>query len=396
VYKPGEEVSGALEIGITAGRHRVGVRSYELNDHLGNVRVVFSDWKKPGFKSVEAAYEYYPFGMMLQKLESQVYRFGFNGKENDDETGWQDYGMRMYNPNLARFFRVDPITSKYPELTPYQFASNCPVLGVDLDGKEFLLPSLANTHPIMKAFNKGVVNTLTGTLNFIVHDAYQSETWENAGMYMEEVILSSASHSNIYKPSTPRLDAQVNNLKTKVIEGDALSIAEFIGELGTEIVTGILVDKGVGRMKSLVVTGSMTLFEKIATRQCLAKSFLKKSGVGDIERHMSAISFDDPVYTSTLKKGDKVYRFSIDGDNGPKHYFTTEKDFLPGEVGKNSYRNRTDVIIEEFTLNEDVKVLNSTIDMKDGTKGKSQIFSTEIQNASTVKQGKSWADFEKK
>jgi RHS repeat-associated protein len=65
------------------------------------------------------------------------YRYGFNGKENDRETGWQDYGMRMYSPKLSRFFTVDPISSQYPELTPYQFASNSPVSGVDQDGLEY-------------------------------------------------------------------------------------------------------------------------------------------------------------------------------------------------------------------------------------------------------------------
>lgn len=69
------------------------------------------------------------------------YRYGFNGKENDNEVkgegNQQDYGMRIYDPRLGRFLSVDPITKKYPELTPYQFASNRPIDGIDLDGKEF-------------------------------------------------------------------------------------------------------------------------------------------------------------------------------------------------------------------------------------------------------------------
>jgi hypothetical protein len=32
---------------------------------------------------------------------------------------------------------VDPITKEYPELTPYQFASNRPIDGIDLDGLEY-------------------------------------------------------------------------------------------------------------------------------------------------------------------------------------------------------------------------------------------------------------------
>jgi len=37
---------------------------------------------------------------------------------------------------LGRFLSVDPITKEYPELTPYQFASNSPIQGIDLDGLE--------------------------------------------------------------------------------------------------------------------------------------------------------------------------------------------------------------------------------------------------------------------
>jgi uncharacterized protein RhaS with RHS repeats len=44
--------------------------------------------------------------------------------------------MRIYDPRLGRFLSVDPITSDYPELTPYQFASNTPIWAIDMDGLE--------------------------------------------------------------------------------------------------------------------------------------------------------------------------------------------------------------------------------------------------------------------
>ena len=68
------------------------------------------------------------------------YRYGFNGKENDKDIseGGQDYGMRIYDGRLGRFLSVDPITKNYPMLTPYQFASNRPIEGIDLDGLEFM------------------------------------------------------------------------------------------------------------------------------------------------------------------------------------------------------------------------------------------------------------------
>jgi RHS repeat-associated protein len=71
---------------------------------------------------------------------SSGYRFGFDGKENDNEVkgegNQQDYGMRIYDPRVGRFLSVDPISKKYPELTPYQFASNSPIANVDIDGLE--------------------------------------------------------------------------------------------------------------------------------------------------------------------------------------------------------------------------------------------------------------------
>ena len=38
---------------------------------------------------------------------------------------------------VQRFLSVDPLTKDYPELTPYQFASNRPIDGIDLDGHEY-------------------------------------------------------------------------------------------------------------------------------------------------------------------------------------------------------------------------------------------------------------------
>jgi RHS repeat-associated protein len=75
-------------------------------------------------------------------IDGKGYRYGFNGKENDNEIkgegNEQDYGMRVYDPRAARFLSVDPITYQYPELTPYQFASNRPIDGIDQDGLEWM------------------------------------------------------------------------------------------------------------------------------------------------------------------------------------------------------------------------------------------------------------------
>lgn len=68
------------------------------------------------------------------------YRYGFNGKENDNEVkgegNQQDYGMRVYDPRIGKFLSVDPLTKKYPYYTPYSFAGNKPIAFIDRDGEE--------------------------------------------------------------------------------------------------------------------------------------------------------------------------------------------------------------------------------------------------------------------
>ena len=132
-----------------------GNKSFELDNHLGNVLVTVSDKELQhssdnvtvdyNIADVVTANDYYPFGMQMPgrnfEQTNGVYRYGFNGKENDKdiENGAQNYGMRIYDTRLGKFLSVDPVTRSYPKLTPYQFASNSPLAGTDQDGLEFKL-----------------------------------------------------------------------------------------------------------------------------------------------------------------------------------------------------------------------------------------------------------------
>ncbi len=64
------------------------------------------------------------------------YCFAFNGKENDDQTQNQDYGMRIYDYRLGRFLSVDPIAKYYTWNSTYAFAENDVIKCIDLDGLE--------------------------------------------------------------------------------------------------------------------------------------------------------------------------------------------------------------------------------------------------------------------
>ncbi|NQY31128.1 MAG: hypothetical protein HRT69_16890, partial [Flavobacteriaceae bacterium] len=68
------------------------------------------------------------------------YRFAFNGMEKDDEVksgrgNSYDFGARMYDSRIGRFFSLDPAARDYPGLSNYHFVRNNPVLRIDPTGK---------------------------------------------------------------------------------------------------------------------------------------------------------------------------------------------------------------------------------------------------------------------
>jgi RHS repeat-associated protein len=71
---------------------------------------------------------------------TSTYTYGFNGKEKDNEVSGEgdsyDYGARMYDPRIGKFFSVDPKSRQFSYYSPYHFAGNSPILNIDLDGLE--------------------------------------------------------------------------------------------------------------------------------------------------------------------------------------------------------------------------------------------------------------------
>ncbi len=60
--------------------------------------------------------------------------YRFNAKELDQETGNYYYGARYYHPKWSVWLGVDPLASKYPHLTPYNFVEGNPVRFIDPTG----------------------------------------------------------------------------------------------------------------------------------------------------------------------------------------------------------------------------------------------------------------------
>jgi len=110
---------------------------YYLMDHQGNNRVVIDQTG-----AVEQINHYYPFGGLLGEgttTSNQAYKY--NGKELDRMHGldWYDYGARMYDATLGRFYANDRFAEKYYSMSQYQYGANNPVANIDVNGDSIMV-----------------------------------------------------------------------------------------------------------------------------------------------------------------------------------------------------------------------------------------------------------------
>jgi len=132
---------------------------YNYTDHLGNIRLSYTESNRPTFNSVRVLEEnhYYPFGLKHQKYGSvskdfvvlneedgsgyyvgiepvtsqkqqKKYQYKFQGQELQTEFGldFYDFGARIYEPTLGRWYSIDPLAEQSRRWSPYNFAYNNP------------------------------------------------------------------------------------------------------------------------------------------------------------------------------------------------------------------------------------------------------------------------------
>jgi len=102
--------------------------------------------------------DYYPFGMTIPGsvetagLENKNL---YNSKElvDDHNLNWYHYGARYYDPQLGRWWQVDPADEQY---SPYTYCANNPICALDPDGKYLVFINGQHDHnPGFNYWDKG-------------------------------------------------------------------------------------------------------------------------------------------------------------------------------------------------------------------------------------------------
>lgn len=127
--------------GVLFGEGRISAGSngyrayYYLKDHLGSIRAVIDS-----AGNVCERNDYYPFGLEHQREDYPQLvenRLKYNGKEKQyvGDLNFLDYGARLYDKDLARWFVLDAMQENYPSWSPYTYCLNNPLKFVDPTGQ---------------------------------------------------------------------------------------------------------------------------------------------------------------------------------------------------------------------------------------------------------------------
>lgn len=122
------------------------------------------------------------------------YRFGFNGKEKDDEISGDgnaiDFGARIYEGRLGKWLSLYSLVGLYPGLCPYNFALNNPSTLIDIEGMDVQIGinSLNLSYNGIQALKNNTVistfvNSITSTT--VGRTDFQSNSFTRIGRHMQ-------------------------------------------------------------------------------------------------------------------------------------------------------------------------------------------------------------------
>lgn len=118
------------QAGLSYAETQQSVRS----KHLGSASWI-TDFSGMAVQHIQ----YLPYGepYINQRLSGYNERFTFTGKERDEETGYGYFGARYMDHELmTMWLSVDPMSDKYPSISPYAYCAWNPVKLVDPNGME--------------------------------------------------------------------------------------------------------------------------------------------------------------------------------------------------------------------------------------------------------------------
>ncbi|WP_456440309.1 RHS repeat domain-containing protein, partial [Psychroserpens sp.] len=238
---------------------------YSYLDHIGNIRLNYSDLNNDGAITTNEILEennFYPFGLKHKGYNNVVvseHDWKFQGQELTEDLGLNVYEWRYrtHDPALGRFWQVDPLTEDYEWMTPYQFSSNQPIHAQELEGLESMNdlnsrdPNLKNaTKEEMAAFHKGMLQA------GVFSAAVTVDVLVTKGAITKSLLQQTALNTTI-NGANQLLEGGVENLDFGEAVGDAIGNADLfdagMDALTSKLPGGKIINEVIGNVATSMV-----------------------------------------------------------------------------------------------------------------------------------------------
>lgn len=137
-----------------------------------------------------------------------MYRYGFNGKEKDDEAmgsgNSYDFAARIYDPRIGRWLAIDPNARKQAGWSPYKAFKDNPIVYADPDGqREHLKIVFIDSDGKSRSFTKQTSYKIM--TNGVRHTTWSSSSTQYSENYyydFEKVLTVKQSKDGSFSMST--------------------------------------------------------------------------------------------------------------------------------------------------------------------------------------------------
>ncbi|HUM45870.1 MAG TPA: RHS repeat-associated core domain-containing protein, partial [Chitinophagales bacterium] len=176
---------------------------------------------------------YYPYGNLIadlcwQQENSDTNDYLYNGKElhRSLNLNWLDYGARWYDPQVGRWWVVDPMAENFKSTSTYNFTFNNPQNFIDQNGK-WPDPVIGiQVGMLFYYLSTKINNTVNGMVKVGLH-----EVKSNSSMPLSKASQENVVGTKVVSDISKLADPIVKNSEVVVGAEGNLSLPKDMGEL---------------------------------------------------------------------------------------------------------------------------------------------------------------------